>query len=352
MLDADFAVARRSFDVVAQLVLERGERFSLFGPSGTGKTTCLEAIAGTVALKQGRIQLDGRLVNAARQRRRGASVERPLEARHRGVALVRQPTTLFPHLSVRTNVTYRMRGRKLFRERSLEELLAEVGLPGLAEAAPDSLSGGQRQRACLARAIARPFRALLLDEPFSAVDAASRVVLRDVAIDAASRAQAVAILVTHDLAEAQAFGHRLGIMDEGRIVQVGSTDELVRRPATARVAELVGYGSFVPEGAGKFWALHPDRFVEGAWPDRGGVLSGTVRSVQPFGPRFAAVVLVDTAAMARGPLTAAGRSVPDGQSAAPITVRVHVDSPPRISEAWEVTALDPPLVGKGRGTDH
>ena len=352
MLDADFAVARRSFDVVAQLVLERGERFSLFGPSGTGKTTCLEAIAGTVALKQGRIQLDGRLVNAARQRRRGASVERPLEARHRGVALVRQPTTLFPHLSVRTNVTYRMRGRKLFRERSLEELLAEVGLPGLAEAAPDSLSGGQRQRACLARAIARPFRALLLDEPFSAVDAASRVVLRDVAIDAASRAQAVAILVTHDLAEAQAFGHRLGIMDEGRIVQVGSTDELVRRPATARVAELVGYGSFVPEGAGKFWALHPDRFVEGAWPERGGVLSGTVRSVQPFGPRFAAVVLVDTAAMARGPLTAAGRSVPDGQSAAPITVRVHVDSPPRISEAWEVTALDPPLVGKGRGTDH
>jgi len=344
MLDADFVVARRSFDVIAQLILDPGERLSLFGPSGAGKTTCLEAIAGTVVLKEGRIRLDGRLVNAARERRIRHPPDQPVEARKRGVALVRQPTTLFPHLSVRANVTYRLRGKRLFGHRSLEHLLEDVGLDGLADAAPDSLSGGQRQRACLARAIARPFRALLLDEPFSAVDAPSRVRLRHIAIDASTRAEAVAVLVTHDLAEAQAFAHRLGIMDEGRIVQLGSTEDLVRQPATVRVAQLVGYSSFVPHDSGKAWALHPDRFVEGASPDRGVVLTGTVRSVQPFGPRFACE-LVPLA----GPLQDEARTGPPappslGAPPSQPVVRVHVDLPPRVGDTWEVTALSPPLV--------
>ncbi len=342
MLEADFVVARRSFDVVARFSLEAGERLSLFGPSGSGKTTCLEAVAGSVVLKQGRIWLDGRLVNAAREPRLRTSAERPVEPRQRGVALVRQPTTLFPHLSVSANVTYRIRKQAMFGDRSLAHILEDVGLTGLGDAAPDSLSGGQRQRACLARAIAQPFRALLLDEPFSAVDATSRVVLRDVAIDACDRAGAVAIFVSHDLAEAQAFGHRLAIIDQGRMLQMGSTAELVRQPETVRVAELCGFSSFVAHDSDRLWALHPDRFVEGAWPDRGVVLAGTVRSVQAFGPRFACELVPLVGAVehrADGGLPPA-----NGLSADHVVVRVHVESPPRPGDQWEVTALQPPLV--------
>ena len=345
MLEADFVVARRSFDVVAALSLAQGERLSLFGPSGSGKTTCLEAVAGWVTLKEGQIRLDGRVVNAARQRWRRDPARRPVEPRHRGVAFVRQPTTLFPHLSVRANVTYRARKRQLFGDGSLEQLLDEVGLGGLADAKPDSLSGGQRQRACLARAIARPFRALLLDEPFAAVDVASRVKLRTLAADATVRAGAVAVLVTHDLAEAQAFGHRLAILDNGRLLQVGSTDELVREPETMRVAELCGFTSFIRQDSGHHWALHPDRFVEGPWPDRGIVLAGTVRSVQPFGPRYACEMVPVAGAPGNGssgigmPILADARMFPDQT-----VVRVHVETPPRVGDRWEVTALSPPLV--------
>jgi ABC-type Fe3+/spermidine/putrescine transport system ATPase subunit len=350
MLEADFAVARRTFDVSALLCLGPGERLSLFGPSGAGKTTCLEAIAGTVPLKSGRIQLDGRLVNLAKTRRRrlASLAEQPVPPLERGVAVVRQPTTLFPHMNVRANVAYGLGGREPQGARSIEDLLEHVGLGGLAGAMPDALSGGQRQRACLARAIARPFRALLLDEPFSAVDAASRSTLRSIAVEATTRADAVAVLVTHDLAEAQAFGHRIGIMDDGRILQLGGTDELVRQPATVRVAELCGYRSFVPHESGKLWALHPDRFVEGAWPQRGVVLSGIVRSVQPFGPRFACEMTpcghlegngADIVAAVGPPLF--GEITP-GQNA----VRIHVDAPPRVGDTWEVTSLSPPLVSR------
>jgi ABC-type Fe3+/spermidine/putrescine transport system ATPase subunit len=346
LLEADFVVARRTFEVVARLHLGAGERLSLFGPSGAGKTTCLEAIAGWVELKQGRIRLDDRVVNAARGRRSRNLTERPVEPRDRGVALVRQPTTLFSHLSVRANVTYGTRDRILFGGGSVEGLLEAVGLDGLGDAMPDALSGGQRQRTSLARAMARPFHALLLDEPFSAVDMPSRGLLRSLAIEASSRAGAVAMLVTHDLTEAQAFGQRLAIMDEGRILQMGSSAELVRQPLTVRVAELCGYRSFVPHNTGKLWALHPDRFVEGAWPERGVVLAGTVLAVQPFGARFSCeMAALVSSGLGRGHAVAdmgdgTGGFTPGG----PGVVRVHAESPPRMGDKWEVTALDPPLV--------
>jgi molybdate transport system ATP-binding protein len=351
MLEADFAVTRRTFDVDAQLSLAPGERLSLFGPSGAGKTTCLEAIAGTATLKRGTIHLDGRLVNVAKTKRSlaGGLAEQPVEMRHRGVAVIRQPTTLFPHLSVARNVSYGLRGPTPSGDRSVDALLERVGLGGLARAMPEALSGGQRQRACLARAIARPFRALLLDEPFSAVDATSRSILRLIAVEATAHEEAVAVLVTHDLAEAQAFGHRIGIMDDGKILQVGSTDRLVRHPETVRVAELCGYRSFLPHESGRLWALHPDRFAVGALPDQGVVLSGRVLSVQPYGPRLACEMVALSGGLGDhqgGSNVPVARGPSDDIAPGQVVVRVHVDAAPAVGELWEVTSLSPPLVSR------
>jgi ABC-type Fe3+/spermidine/putrescine transport system ATPase subunit len=353
LLDANFSVARRSFDVTAQLSLAAGERLSLFGPSGAGKTTCLEAIAGTVPLQLGEIRLDGRLVNnvkgrrartAPAGRRPTAGGELQAEPRKRGVAVVRQPTTLFPHLSVQANVLYGL-PRTARRAQPVADLLALVGLEGLADAMPDTLSGGQRQRVCLARAIARPFRALLLDEPFSAVDFSSRAQLRVTAAEAVGAAGGVSVLVTHDLPEAQAYGDRLGIMDAGTVLQIGDAGHLVRHPATVRVAELCGYTSFVPHGSGHLLALHPDRFVEGAHPDQGPVLRGTVVSVAPFGPRFVCQMAPENDGCA-GDAIAPVDNVAGRPEARQLLIRVHAEVPPRVGDAWEVTGVGPPLVSR------
>jgi iron(III) transport system ATP-binding protein len=249
--------------------------------------------------------------------------------RRRGIAVVRQPTTVFPHLSVWHNVAYGLRD-----DRQVSETLALVGIEDLTGAMPEMLSGGQRQRVCLARAIARPFRALLLDEPVSAVDVSSRAALRQVTIDAIGRQEAaVALLVTHDLAEAQAFGHQIAVIDHGQLLQVADAGRLVREPATTRVAELCGYTSFLDCVDGRRWALHPDRYLEGAHPERGVVLSGTVASVQAFGSRFACDMVGAVTAT-----TAAVTSTP--------RIPIHVESPPEVGTSWVVTALDPPLVSR------
>lgn len=326
LLAADFVVARRSFPVRLSLALAAGERFSLFGTSGAGKTTCLEAIAGWASLQQGHVRLDGRLVNVARHGPDRKGYGRPVDPGDRMVALVRQPTTLFPHLSVRANVGYGVRRQRPRGDHSVEAVLEKVGLSGLGGASSGALSGGQRQRVALARALLRPFQALLLDEPFGAVDASGRAALRRLAAEEANVVGAAAVLVTHDLAEAQAFGHRLGVMEGGELLQVGEPDQVVRHPVTREVADLCGYRSYLPHDEGRLWALHPDRFVEGDRPEAGLVLSGEVRAVEASGPRYACEMRI-------------GEGAGGGT-----TVRVHTDVPPRAGETWVVTAVDPPLV--------
>jgi ABC-type sulfate/molybdate transport systems ATPase subunit len=229
---------------------------------------------------------------------------------------------LFPHLTVAQNVAYGIRSRK--NRGRATELLERLGLTSLARARGAALSGGQRQRVALGRALASPFRVLLLDEPMSAVDVAARGDLRLLALETADELGAATIVVTHDLTEAQAFSDQLAIIDAGRLLQVGGAHDVVRAPLTRRVAELVGYGGFVPVplSSDQWFAIHPDQVVLGATPDRGVVLTGTVLSARPFGSRYECAV----SERSRGRLF------------------VHVDEPPPTGIELTFTALDPPVV--------
>ncbi len=328
LLDADFVVARRTMEVALALRADAGRRVALFGPSGSGKSTCLEALAGTVALRRGQVVLDGRPVNVARRRRGHRPVT--VSARERRVSFVRQPTTLFPHLSARANVAY---GLGQDRRARAEAALDLVALHEGRDARPADLSGGQRQRVALARALARAFSVLLLDEPCSALDVASRPGLLAAATTAASEQGAVAILVSHDIGEAQGFGEDLGVIEGGTLLQLGDPGEVVRRPATMRVAQLVGYVGFLRRDDASAWALHPDRFVLGARSDAGVTLACRVAGVHAFGTRFACDLVV------ADPLLAGER---------PGVLRAHLDRAPAVGGAVEVTVLDPPSVGIGR----
>ena len=247
MLEADVEVDRREFTVRAAIRVAPGERLALFGPSGAGKTTLLEAIAGLVPPRRGMVALDGR--ELTRTQRPAVSVP----AWRRQVGLLRQDPGLFPHLSVRDNLAY---GRGVDPAGSeLAELASALGIGELLQAMPVRLSGGQQHRVALGRLLLAHCRALLLDEPYSGLDAALRRSLTALVVAMVSERGVPAVLVAHELADAQAFAHRMAVLDRGEVLQAGAPDEIVRRPASRRVAELVGYLGFVPvvaAGAGSY----------------------------------------------------------------------------------------------------
>ncbi len=182
----------------------------LLGPSGCGKSTALRAIAGFEPLTAGRIELDGRVLS-------GPSTQRAPE--QRGVGLLFQEIALFPHLDAAANVGFGLRrwDRKA-RERRVRELLALVGLERLGARMPHELSGGQQQRVALARALAPSPRLLLLDEPFSSLDGATRDHLAGEVRHILREAGQTALMVTHDADEAETMGDWIGEMAQGRLV--------------------------------------------------------------------------------------------------------------------------------------
>jgi len=265
-----------------------GERVALFGPSGAGKTTVLEMIAGLVAPRRGVVSLGERVLT---------STIAPVVAVppwQRRVGLLRQDPGLFPHLCVRANLTY---ARSAPRGSELTELTARLGIDGLLGAMPARLSGGQRHRVALGRLLLANCDALLLDEPFASLDAALRRTLTALVKDLCTERAVPSVLVTHQLSDAQAFADRLAVLDGGEILQVGAPDAVVLRPASRRVAELVGYLGFVPAGPdGAVAGVHPDRVLPGADPARGLVVAGTVTAARPSGAGWEADVLAGDAA--------------------------------------------------------
>jgi molybdate transport system ATP-binding protein len=201
------------------------------GASGTGKTSLLLALLGALRPERGRIALAGRaLFDAAR----GTD----LPVRSRRVGMVFQDAPLFPHLDVRSNVAFGMTGSG--RSRRAEALLEHVGALDLARRRPSELSGGQRQRVALARALAGEPAALLLDEPFSALDAPARESLGRLLVALQGENPIPFVHVTHDLAEALRLGRRLVLLGGGRVVQTGTPAEVIARPASVAAARAVG----------------------------------------------------------------------------------------------------------------
>ena len=297
MLDADVEVDRRDFTVRAAVQVAAGERVALFGPSGAGKTTLLEVVAGLVRPRHGRVVLGDRILTST------TPPVRAVPPWLRRVGLLRQDPGLFPHLPVRGNLTYARSARTQDPAgRELAEVAATLGIGGLLDAWPAALSGGQQHRVALGRLLLAHCDALLLDEPYTGLDASLRRSLTELVVSLVTARDVPAVLVAHELADAQAFADRLAVLDRGELLQIGPPDQVVLRPASRRVAELVGYLGFVPGESGAVAGVHPERVVAGAHPDRGLVLAGTVLATRPAGAGWEADLRVrDTVVTSRLP---------------------------------------------------
>jgi len=212
------------------LSVNEGEFISLLGPSGCGKTTTLQMIAGFEEPTQGRIHLAGRDITR-------------LPANERQIGVVFQNYALFPHMSVAQNVTFGLDLRKVdaaAKAKRLGELLELVALSGLQERYPRQLSGGQQQRVAIARALAIEPRVLLLDEPFSNLDARLRGGMQSEVKRLQRETGITAVLVTHDQSEAMSLSDRLAIMRQGKIIQIDAPQTAYDQPRSAYVGNFLG----------------------------------------------------------------------------------------------------------------
>jgi spermidine/putrescine ABC transporter ATP-binding subunit len=254
---ATTALDRLDLDVYA------GEMFVLLGSSGSGKTTLLRAIAGFVDPQAGSIALDG--TDLA-----------PLPPHKRPINTMFQSYALFPHLNVATNVGFGLRRQGLPRAEiavRVTEMLELVSLQGFAARKPHQLSGGQQQRVALARSLAPNPRLLLLDEPLSALDRNLRIETRQELTRLHRELGTTFIVVTHDQEEALTLATRIGVMQHGRLAQIGTPAEVYERPANRFVAEFLGAANILPV---RVLANAPD----GATLELPG-LSATVRTAMP-----------------------------------------------------------------------
>lgn len=226
-LHAELSHPLRSFDLELTLEVEPGT-LALVGPSGAGKSSVLRAVAGLLRVARGRISLDGEAWLDTSRR-----VDVPPEGR--SVGLVFQDYALFPHLSVRRNVVYGAPDR-----RSVDGLLERFRIRHLADARPTEISGGERQRVALARALARDPRVLLLDEPLAALDSHTRAAVRGELHDLLAELGLPVILVTHDFEDAATLADRVGVLVDGRLLQIGAPGELVAAPVDPFVARFTG----------------------------------------------------------------------------------------------------------------
>ncbi|MBT3380441.1 MAG: ABC transporter ATP-binding protein [Lentisphaerae bacterium] len=240
MISIDIKKHLRHFELDLSIEVADAETLTVVGPSGCGKTTLLNCIAGLVAPDGGRIQLGERPVFDPEAR-----IDTPAEKRR--IGYVFQDYALFPHLSVFDNVAYGLRAQRHSRSsvtERVERFLNLLKLTPLARCRPEQLSGGEQQRVALARALAVDSQALLLDEPLGALDVSTRQHLRMELRKLLAQVGVSTIIVTHDYADALAFGGRILVMSHGQVEQMGTHRELTMAPRSRFVAELTGVNYF------------------------------------------------------------------------------------------------------------
>ena len=239
-LDARFSLQHGKFSLGITLQVAAGETLALLGPNGAGKSTTLRTIAGLHHIDHGHVHVDDKVFDNG-----GAATSLPPEQRN--IGMVFQDHLLFPHLSARDNVAFGLRNRgstpKLARAVA-NEWLQRVGLAHRGGARPAELSGGEAQRVALARALAVTPKMLLIDEPLAAVDASARLKLRRLLREQLRRFSGASLIVTHDLDDALALADRIAVLENGRVVQCGTVEELSQRPASRYVADLIGLNCF------------------------------------------------------------------------------------------------------------
>ena len=277
MADVRIAGLAKSFGATpvlggVDLIAPSGALVAILGASGSGKTTLLRLLSGFEVADSGVIEIDGRIVS-------GPGVHVPPERRQ--IGYVAQEGSLFPHLSVADNVLFGL-ARPQRRERHrAEALLESVGLSAsYARRGPHELSGGEQQRVALARALARAPKLVLLDEPFSALDAALRLETRKAVADALASAGATALLVTHDQSEALSMGLHVAVLRDGALVQVAPPEELYRQPLDAELAQFVGEAVLLPGVVSRGFAACALGRVQLATPLPDGAVEVMVRPEQ------------------------------------------------------------------------
>jgi len=261
-LEARVALQKGLLDLDAQLTVRGSEVVVLLGPNAAGKTTLLRALAGLIPLSSGRVLLDGTVLEDA-----AAGVRVPTERRPIGVVF--QDYLLFPHLTVLDNVAFGLRARGAGRRAAREfagQWLEGMGLSAHAAEKPRALSGGQAQRVALARALATDPRLLLLDEPLAAMDAGARADLRRELNRHLGEFDGTCLLVTHDPIEAMTLADQLVVLEEGRVVQAGTPEDVSSQPRSRYVADLVGLNLFRGRGHGNVIELPSGERIVAADP--------------------------------------------------------------------------------------
>lgn len=322
-------------DVVREvsLTVAPGETVALLGPSGCGKTSLLRAVAGLEPIRHGRIVVGATVVSGP-----GAWVK----PEHRRVGMVFQDGALFPHLTVADNVAFGLRSlRRAEVARRVEEVLALVDLAGYGPRLPRTLSGGQQQRVALARSLAPAPAVLLLDEPFSALDASLRAQVRTEVSRILRQVAVTTLVVTHDQAEAFVLGDRVAVLRDGRVEQLDTPDSLYRRPANPWVAGFVGESNLL---AGRLDQAGRAATALGPVPIEA-VLPPTDAAPRPAGD--AVIVLVRPEQVSVGEATAHGRTaVVDGVEYHGHDIRYRL----QLDGSSTVTARCPPEPAHRRGS--
>lgn len=248
-----------------------GEFLTMLGPSGCGKSTILRTIGGFLQIDEGDILLDGRSI-------------KDLPPEKRPTAMVFQSYNLWPHMTVADNLAFGLKIRKMNKNdiaKKVKDGLALVNMSGTEYKYPTQLSGGQQQRIAIARALLLEPSVLLLDEPFSALDAKIRAQMREELKKIQEELHITVVFVTHDQEEAMVLSHRIVFMNKGVIEQTGTPNEVYDHPASRFVASFIGEMNFVNDGD-KVLAVRPENVLlsEG---DKAGIRHGSVRTVMILG---------------------------------------------------------------------